>query len=136
MKVILYDGKMFASPRHLMNHLRQHNIEIDMNIKYLTQCVYKEVRNAKGLELSYRHWDLENNPGLKEVYDRIKSLVRSGDGYIVGKVTPIDYFKNVVEPLMTTSKDPVNDAIERALEQGIGTKKDYDEMLKEKERLK
>ena len=129
-KIILYDNMMFASPRHLMNYFRKHNIGEDITINYLNQCVYKKVKTVKGIELAYRTFDYETNDEFRAVYDRVKSLVRSGDGYIVGKVTPIDYFKNVVEPLMSSTSNPVDDAIDRALEQGIGTRKDYDEMIK------
>lgn len=127
MKVIYYNSMMFASPRHLMNYLRKHEPDADININYLTQCVYKEVRNAKGLQLKYRHWDIEINEDLAEVYAGIKSLVRSGEGYIVGKMTPLMYFENIVKPLMNAKIDPVKEAITSAIAQGIGTEKDYEE---------
>jgi len=98
-----------------------------MDIKYLTQCVYKEIENPKGITLKYRHWDIDSNDDLKRVYNAIKSLVRSGEGFIIGKVTPLDYFNNYVAPLINDDVDPVTKAIQRGIDQGIGTQKDYDE---------
>jgi len=113
-----------------MNHIRKHDVDVDITINYLNQCVYKGVENPKGLTLKYRHWDIDSNDDLFEVYKRVKSLVRSGDGYIVGKVTPIDYFANSIEPLLKLKQDPIQDAVDKAIKQGIGTQKDYDEMIK------
>ena len=67
--IILYNAMMFASPRHLMNHFRKHDVDVDININYLTQCVYKGVENPKGIRLKYRHWDIENNEQLKLIID-------------------------------------------------------------------
>lgn len=120
---------LFASPRHLMNHLKKYRPEVDITINYLNQCVYKRIYNAKGLELNYISYNLLD-PAMHTVYDRIASLVRSGEGYILGVETPLDRFNNVIKPLLDKRTDPVQDAVNEALKEGIGTEKDYEEMIK------
>ena len=127
--IIVYKNMLFASPGHLMNHFRVNKQHQDITTKYLTQCVYKKINVVKGTHLSYLSYDL-TQPMVKNVYDRIKSLTRSGQGFIMGSMTPLDYFHEVIKPLITDTKDPIEDAIERAIHKGIGTRKDYDELLK------
>lgn len=128
--VIVYNNMLFASPRHLMNHFRLKEIHPEITIKYLTQCVYKRVSNPKGVHLRYLSYDL-TQPMAKNTYDRIKSLTRSGNGYVMGAMTPLDYFNDIIAPLLKETDDPVSGAIDRALAKGIGTRKDYEELLKE-----
>lgn len=128
--VIIYNGMLFASPRHLMNYFRSNNLNPGFDIKLLTQYVYKEIDVVKGIKLTYRHYDLTKSPEFENIYKRIKSLTRSGKGYIMGMKTPLDYYEDVIRPLMKFSRDPVKAAIDKAIEEGIGTEKDFKELLK------
>lgn len=128
--IIMYERMMFASPRHLMNHFRLNDIHHDIDIKLLTQYVYKGIENIKGVKLSYVEWDIDQRPELLAVYKKIKSLTRSGKGYIIGMTTPFDYYENVIRPLLNKTYDPVKDAIQQAVDEGIGTEKDFKELIK------
>lgn len=128
--VIIYNGMLFASPRHLMNYFRTTDQNPGFDIKLLTQYVYKQIDNVKGIKLSYRHYDLTKSPEFENVYRRIKSLTRSGKGYIMGMKTPLDYYEDVIRPLMEFNRDPVKAAIDKAIEEGIGTEKDFKELIK------
>jgi hypothetical protein len=90
---------------------------------------------VKGVHLSYRSYDLTQHQA-KSLYDRIQSLTRSGKGYVLGEMTPLDYFNEVIEPLMISTKNPIEDAIDRAISKGLGTRKDYEELLKKKKKEK
>lgn len=127
--IIIYNGMLFSSPRHLMNHFRNNNDDNGIDIKYLTQCVYKGIETVKGVDLKYRTFNLDI-PEMKEAYRKIKSLTRTGKGFVMGMSTPIDYFETVIKPLMEQPRDPVKAAIERAVNQGIGTEKDYEDLIK------
>ena len=128
--IIIYEGKLFASPRHLINHFRVNGINEDIDIKLLTQYVYKGITRIKGVDLTYKEWNLDNSD-LKSLYRRIKSLTRTGKGFIMGVTTPIDYYENVIKPLQNFSvNDPVKEAVDKAIEEGIGTEKDFKELLK------
>lgn len=133
---IVYDNLLFASPGHLMNHMRMYGDDIPFDIKYLTQCVFKKINVVKGIKLSYKEYDI-SKPGELEIYNRIKSLTRSGEGYTLGTMTPLDYFNGIIVPLMAEPLDPLQEAIDRAIEQGIGTERDYkllvEEYMKSKE---
>ena len=48
----------------------------------------------------------------------------------MGMKTPLDYYEDVIKPLMNSSRDPVKAAIEKAIEEGIGTEKDFKELIK------
>jgi hypothetical protein len=124
---------IFASPGHLMNHFRVNGLEYNINTKLLTQYVFKGIENVKGVKLSYREWDVEHNEELAKVYKKIKSLTRSGKGYIMGMRTPLDYYEDVIRPLLNKTSDPVKEAIQRAVDAGIGTEKDFKELIKGEE---
>lgn len=127
---IIYDNYLFASPGHLMNHMRMYGEDIPFDIKYLTQCAFKKISVVKGIKLAYKDYDL-SNPGQLEIYNRIKSLTRSGEGYTLGTMTPYDYFHGIIIPLMAEPLDPLKEAIDRAIEQGIGTERDYKILVEE-----
>lgn len=129
--IIMYNGKLFASPRHLINHFRVNGIHEDIDIKLLTQYVYKGIERIKGVNLGYKEWNFDTAPDLEDLYKRIKSLTRTGKGFIMGVTTPLDYYENVIKPLQNFSvNDPVKEAIQKAIDQGIGTEKDFKELLK------
>lgn len=128
-KIIIYDNKLFASPGHLMKHFRKYGINRDIDIKYLTQCMFKDINNIKGVRVAYRTYNLRD-PEALAIYNRIKSMVRSGEGYKIGMLTPLDYFQGVIEPLLEKETDPIQRAIDKAIEDGIGTDKDYEEFIK------
>lgn len=128
-KIIIYNNKLFASPGHLMKHFRKYDINRDIDIKYLTQCMFKDLTNIKGVHVAYRTYDL-NDSNASAIYNRIKSLVRSGEGYQLGMLTPLDYFSTSIIPLLEKEADPIQKAIDQAIEDGIGTEKDYEELIK------
>ena len=126
---------LFASPGHLMKHFRKYGIHEDIDVKYLTQYVFKDLTNVKGVHLAYRTYDLTDS-NAHAIYNRIKSMSRSGEGYRIGMPTPLDYFDNVITPLLEKEDDPIKKAIEKAVRDGIGTEKDYEELIKKfKEKL-
>ena len=129
-KIIIYNNKLFASPGHLMKHFRKYGIHKDIDIKYLTQCVFKDLNNIKGVHVAYRTYDLLKDSEALAIYNRIKSMARSGEGYKIGMLTPLDYFQGVIEPLLEKEADPIQKAIDQAIEDGIGTEKDYEELIK------
>ena len=126
-KILVFDNMLFASPGHLMNHFRKNDIHSNIDIKYLTQCVFKDITNVKGAIIRYRNYDM-NDSNAKAIYLRIKSLARSGEGYKLGMITPLDYYSNVIEPLIKKKSDPIQEAVDYAIELGIGTEKDYEEL--------
>jgi hypothetical protein len=128
-KIIIYNNKLFASPGHLMKHFRKYGLNKDIDIKYLTQCMFKDLNNIKGVHVSYRTYDL-NDSNAHAIYNRINSLTRSGEGYQLGMLTPLDYFSINIVPLIEKESDPIQRAIEQAIEDGIGTEKDYEELIK------
>lgn len=129
-RVIIYGNKLFASPGHLMNYFRKYNINQDIDVKYLTQCMYKDITNVKGIKLAYRDYDL-NDATAHAIYVRIKSLTRSGEGYKLGMTTPLDYFNSDIRHLLKKQEDPIRAAIDKAIKNGIGTEKDYEDLIKE-----
>ncbi len=128
-KIIIYNNMFFASPGHLMNHFRKYDMHKDIDIKYLTQCMFKDLNNVKGIHLAYRTYDLGDS-NAHAIYNRIKSMARSGEGYKIGMSTPLDYFANVIVPLLEKEDDPIQNVIKKAIEDGIGTEKDYEELIK------
>lgn len=128
-KILVFNNMLFASPGHLMNHFRKYDIHTDIDIKYLTQCAFKDLNNVKGAIIRYRNYDM-NDSNAKAIYLRIKSLTRSGEGYKLGMITPLDYYSNVILPLIKKKSDPVQEALDHAIEKGIGTYKDYEELMK------
>lgn len=127
--IIIFNGLQFASPRHLMKHFRKYKLHKHITIKYLTQCYLKEQTTIKGVAVSYLGFNL-SDPVQFGIYTKIKSLTRSGEGYDSNTVTPIDYFANTIVPLLTIKNDPIKAAIQTAIDQGIGTEKDYEELIK------
>lgn len=129
-RIIIYNNKLFASPGHLMNYFRKHDVHQNIDVKYLTQCIYKGITNVKGVSLSYRDYDL-NDATAHALYVRIKSLTRSGEGYKLGMTTPLDYFNSDIRHLIKKQEDPIKAAIDKAIKNGIGTEKDYEDLIKE-----
>lgn len=128
-KIIIYNNRLFVSPGHLMKHFRKYGIHEDIDIKYLTQCVFKDLPMVKGVRVAYRTYDLTDT-NANAIYNRIKSLVRSGEGYQLGMSTPLDYFSTAIIPLLEKEDDPIRKAIDKAIADGIGTEKDYEELIK------
>lgn len=117
---------MFASPRHIMNYLRNNKTQWDENgieINYLTQCVYKRLNSCKGMPLTYQYIPVDQ-------LDRLKSMIRSGQPLpdITG-VTPLDYFNAYIVPLLTND-DPIKKSIDVAIKRNLGTEQDYLDMIK------
>lgn len=128
-KILIYENEMFASPGHLMNHFRKYNINNSIDIKYLTQCMFKNINNVKGVNIEYSELDL-NQIEDRETFNRIKSLTRSGLGYIMNMQTPYDYFVAEIATLLNKESDPIKEAIGKAVAHGVGTEKDFYDMIK------
>lgn len=128
--VIIFNKLEFASPRHLMNHFRKYKLNEHIEIKYLTQCYLKRQTTIKGVNVNYFPYNL-TDPVHLGIYTKIKSLTRSGEGYNISVMTPIDYFNAYISPLLNKPYDPIKEAIKSAIGQGIGTLKDYEELIKD-----